>query len=285
LIGWPQEEPPADPGAQLDKAAELQEKWGVARGDLWIIESVATPGKFHRVMCGDSTSAEDVGRLMGGAEPMLMVTDPPYGVEYDAGWRKEIASAEDKHKYKALGDVSNDDRADWSGAWALAQCNVAYVWHSALQASIVERTLQEAGFYIRSQIVWRKSHFAMSRGHYHWQHEPCFYAVRKGATAHWIGGRKQTTIWDILPIHAYVSEEEHTGHGTQKPLECMERPIRNHEGDVYDPFLGSGTTMVAAEQTGRICYGMEIEPKYVAVTLERMAGMGLEPQLTDTATK
>lgn len=274
-------EPPPDPGAQMDRAAELQEKWRVERGQVWEVPSKATVGKCHRVMCGDSTSEEDVGRLMGECVPNLTVTDPPYGVEYDAAWRRDVAVGEEKEKAINIGRVTNDEQADWGAAWLLVPGPVLYVWHSALFAGLVERSLAASGFHVRSQIIWRKSHFAMSRGHYHWQHEPCFYTVRKGATANWIGDRKQTTVWDILPMHAYVSEEEHTGHGTQKPVECMARPIRNHEGDVYDPFLGSGTTLVAAEQVGRLGYGMEISPPYVAVTLERLTGLGLEPRLAD----
>jgi DNA modification methylase len=98
--------------------------------------------------------------------------------------------------------------------------------------------------------------------------------VRKGDTGHWIGDRSQTTVWGIV-----LDKNVEGGHSTQKPTECMARPIRNHEGDVYDPFLGSGTTMVAAHQEGRACYGMEIEPKYVAVALERLQGLGLSPRL------
>ena len=132
----------------------------------------------------------------------------------------------------------------------------------------------DAGFEIRSEIIWRKVMFAISRGHYHWRHEACWYAVRKGSKAQWIGDRSQSTVWDIKLID---DDKGDKGHGTQKPVECMARPIRNHEGDVADPFLGSGTTVVAAEQEGRICYGMELEPKYVAVVLERMTSHGLEP--------
>ena len=149
-----------------------------------------------------------------------------------------------------------------------------YCWHADRHASEVQRSLEAAGFEIRCQIVWAKPRFAISRGHYNWQHEPCWYAVRQGKTAHWIGDHSQTTLWSIA-----LDVNVEGGHSTQKPLECMARPIRNHEGDVYDPFLGSGTTMVAAEQLGRLCYGMEIEPKYIAVALERLAGMGLEPRL------
>lgn len=100
--------------------------------------------------------------------------------------------------------------------------------------------------------------------------------MRKGATAHWIGPANESTAWEIV-----LDKNVAGGHSTQKPLECMARPIRNHEGDVYDPFLGSGTTMVAAEQLGRICWGCDTDPAYIAVALERLAGLGLEPRLAE----
>lgn len=263
------DETPEDPGAQVDRADELRQKWQTERGQVWQV------GR-HRVMCGDSTSAEDVARLMGESKPSLMVTDPPYGVDYDPAWRNEAA----EKGYIAFasgreGVVQNDDRVDWSAAWALSPCDVAYCWHAGLHASEVQRSLEGAGYEMRSQIIWAKPRFVISRGHYHWQHEPCWYAVRKGKTASWIGDHSQTTLWEI-PM---LDDTDMKTHGTQKPTECMARPIRNHEGDVYDPFLGSGTTLAACEQTNRTGYGMEIDPGYVAVILERLAGMGLEPKL------
>jgi len=227
-------------------------------------------------MCGDSTSPEDVAALLDGAKPGIMVTDPPYGVEYDADWRNE-AKRPDGTPYgaSATGEVSNDDRADWSEAYRLFPGNVVYVWHAGRHASEVQRTLESADFEIRNQVIWSKNVAPISRGHYHWKHEPCWYAVRKGKTAHWIGDRKQTTLWEIDKPH-----KSETGHSTQKPVECMARPMRNHDAPVvYDPFAGSGTSLVAAAQEGRRCLAMEIEPGYVAVILERLQGMGLEPRL------
>lgn len=271
-------EPAEDPGAQVDKAEELREKWGTERGQLWQV------GK-HRVMCGDSTSVDDVQTLLGGGVPVLMVTDPPYGVDYDPTWR--IRAGLNAATLKRRGTVAGDDRADWTEAWALFPGDVAYVWHGGLHAAEVALSLEACDFAVRAQIIWANTHLALGRGDYHWKHEPCWYAVRQGATGHWAGDRKQTTVWEIYGggggdnTKQREAEAPCSSHGTQKPLECMARPIRNHEGDVYEPFLGSGTTAVAAEQLGRICYGMEIEPKYVAVTLERLAGMGLEPRLAE----
>jgi DNA modification methylase len=223
----------------------------------------------HRLLCGDSTDAESVGYLMDGAAPSLMVTDPPYGVNYDANWRNEADRANGKpYGDRAIGKVSNDDKAGWPEAYALSPADVAYVWHADRHASEVCQNLIDCDFELRSQIIWAKSNFAISRGHYHWKHEPCWYAVRKGKTASWLGGRKQTTLWEI----AKPSKSE-TGHSTEKPVECMAIPIKNHDGDVHDPFLGSGTTMVAAHQLGRTCYGMELEPRYCQVVIDRMKAL------------
>jgi DNA modification methylase len=240
-------------------------------GDLWIC------GR-HRVLCGDATSREAVQRLLGGVRPTLMVTDPPYGVEYDPGWRNDAGAA----KTKRTGKVLNDDRADWREAWKLFPGDVAYVWHAALHAGAVADSLVAAGFDIRSQIVWAKERMVLSRGHYHWQHEPAWYAVRSGATGHWSGDRTQTTLWTI-PSR---DQDASTVHGTQKPVECMRRPMLNNTSPgqaVYDPFLGSGTSIIAAETSGRSCYGTELDPAYVDVIVTRWAAFtGEEPVLEDT---
>lgn len=227
-------------------------------GDLWQL------GR-HRILCGDSTRREDVERLLGGAVPNLMITDPPYGVNYDPGWRNEAAeNGALAYAASRIGEVYNDDRVSWREAWELFPGNVVYCWHAGVHASSLQADLETVGFEIRSQIIWAKSHFPISRGHYHWRHEPCWYAVRESATAEWIGDRKQTTLWEIN-----LDQNVDGGHSTQKPVECMRRGMANHAGDVYDPFLGSGTTLIAAEMTGRTCYGMEISPKYCDVILSR----------------
>jgi DNA modification methylase len=226
-------------------------------GDLWLL------GK-HRLLCGDATTAADVERVLAGAVPHLMVTDPPYGVDYDPSWRNEAGVSATAR----TGRVSNDDRADWRDAWALFPGDVAYVWHAGVHARTVAESLEASGLMIRSQIVWAKPRFVLGRGDYHWQHEPCFYAVRKGANGHWQGARDQSTLWTI----GGGEEDAATVHGTQKPVECMRRPIGNNSrrGDlVYEPFAGSGTTIVAAESTGRVCLAMEIDPRYCDVIVER----------------
>ena len=225
-------------------------------GDLWLLGN-------HRLLCGDATLATDVGRLLGPAVPHLMVTDPPYGVSYDPSWRNAVRTPSAR-----VGKVANDDRADWREAWALFPGEVAYVWHGAVHAKVVAESLEVCGFVIRSQIIWAKSRFALGRGDYHWQHEPCLYAVRKDGTGHWQGARDQATVWSI----SNGDDDQATVHGTQKPVACMRRPIENNsaEGDaVYEPFSGSGTTLIAAERTNRHCFALELDPRYVDVAVTR----------------
>lgn len=201
-----------------------------------------------------------------------MVTDPPYGVEYDPNWRNEAARSCSAMGNRSLGAgavgvVRNDDNADWRLAWALFPGDVAYVWHAGLFANVVAESLAATGFKLRSQIIWAKSQMVIGRGDYHWHHEPCWYAVREGKPGHFLGDRKQTTVWQIDK-----PQKSETGHSTQKPVECMARPIRNNSkpGDlVYEPFSGSGTTLIACEQLGRKCRAIELNPQYVAAAIER----------------
>lgn len=239
-------------------------------GDLWQL------GR-HRLICGSSTEAHVVERLLGDAKPHLMITDPPYGVNYDPLWRGEAARKGGlRHTVgnESKGKVQNDDRADWREAWALFPGDVAYVWHGALHSGAVEESLKAANFQLRSQIIWAKQALIISRGDYHWKHESCWYAVRKGGTGHWQGDRKQSTVWEINTRMGFYEKDNEapTGHGTQKPVECMRRPIINNSSAgqaIYDPFVGSGTTIIAAEMTGRVAYACELDPAYVDVIVAR----------------
>jgi len=236
-----------------DEVPETPEDPVSRPGDLWVLGN-------HRLLCGDSTVATDVERVLDGVKPLLLVSDPPYGVEYDPSWRNQSGAA----KTKRTGKVLNDDRADWREAWALFPGDVAYVWHGALHAGEVAESLEVSGFKIRSQIIWAKDRLVLSRGDYHWMHEPMFYAVKKTGKGHWAGDRKQTTLWQI----ANKDQDAETVHGTQKPVECMRRPILNNSSPgqaIYEPFMGSGTTLIAAETTGRVCLGIELNPAYVDV--------------------
>lgn len=252
-------------------------------GDVWVL------GK-HRIICGSSTDADTVATVLAGAKPHLMVTDPPYGVNYDPNWRNEAERGNGKPVgARAVGKVLNDDRADWREAWALFPGAVAYVWHAGLFAHTVADSLAACRLKLRAQIVWVKTRHVLSRGNYHPQHEPCLYAVREGAddgwadrfdadhevlayavkdgaTAKWRGGRKQSTVWFIEHL------KSGTGHGTQKPVEAMRRPIENNSvpgQSVYEPFSGSGTTIIAGEMTGRHVLAIELDPAYVDVAVKR----------------
>jgi DNA modification methylase len=237
-----------------NEAPPLAEKAVSRPGDVW-------PLGPHRLCCGDSTDADTVSVPLAGQTPKLMVTDPPYGVEYDPAWRHRLGV----NRSTKRGKIRNDERADW-GTWTLFLGDAAYVWHGALHATTVAASLISNGFSIRAQIIWAKERLVIGRGDYHWQHEPCWYGVR--SRGHWTGDRKQTTLWTV----SSGGQDAETVHSTQKPVECMRRPMLNTSSPgqaIYDPFLGSGTTLIAAETIGRVCLGMEIDPLFVDVAVRR----------------
>lgn len=244
-----------------DEAPEPPVNPVTVEGDVWVM------GK-HRIVCGSSTDADTVSKVLGDVKPHLMVTDPPYGVEYDASWRNKVKRPDGTpYGAFAVGLVSNDASADWREAWALFPGEVAYVWHGERQLVDLAQQLTHSGFETRNLIVWAKNQIVIGRGHYHSQHETCWYAVRKKGTGHWAGDRTQTTLWQI-PKPA----KSETGHSTQKPVECMRRPIENNSSPgqaVYEPFSGSGTTIIACETTGRACHAIELNPAYVDVAVKR----------------
>ena len=250
-----------------DSVPEIPDQPVTRRGDIWLLGD-------HRVACGNSTRAADVTPVLAGSQPPLMVTDPPYGVAYDPSWRTRRGCGGGT---LARGTVLNDDRVDWREAYTLFTGDVAYVWHGALHGDVVAAGLAACGLQLRAQIVWAKHHFTLSRGDYHWKHETCWYAVREGKVSHWQGDRTQTTVWEIANNNPFGNQqrEQTWGHGTQKPVECMRRPIANNSRPgqaIYDPFLGSGTSLIAAEMTGRICCGVELNPTYVDVIVQRWQG-------------
>jgi len=285
-----------DAEPQIDKAEELKQKWSVELGQLWQLGD-------HRILCGDSTKTDDVTKVLAGDKPFLMVTDPPYGVNYDASWRAESIN-DGKTGDMATGKVMNDDIADWTATWELFIQNggvVCYIWHAGSHSPTVADSVFSAGFELRNLIVWAKDRLAISRGNYHHQHEPCWYAVKKGESAKFTEDRTQSTLWKNIDDVTrpdeliFVAKDEakrvyairgdrstlwqipkptksETGHSTQKPIECMARPIRNHESEfVFEPFSGSGTTIIACEQLGRKCRAIELNPAYVAVAIQRWA--------------
>lgn len=243
-----------------DEIPEIRRNPCSVPGDLWLLGD-------HRLMCGDSTMVDSVVKLMNNINPILMVTDPPYGVEYDPAWRDESLGAGERSK----GKVENDHIADWKDAYSLFTGDVAYIWHAGKYTHIVAQNIIDCGFEIVSQIIWAKNNFAISRGDYHWKHEPCWYAVKKGQKHNWQGARDQSTLWDIQNTHQ-KDENEKVGHGTQKPILCMQIPIENNtsmDDYVYDPFGGSGTTLIACEKIKRKCFMMELSPVYCDVIIER----------------
>lgn len=240
-------------------------------GDVWLM------GK-HRLLCGDSTKAADVERCLNGEEPNLMVTDQPYGVDYDPEWRKRVKRQDGSMAgAKAKGVVENDNRSDWREVWQLFPGNIVYVWHGALLSGSVQTSIEASGFQMRCQIIWNKQQFVVGRGDYHWKHEACFYGVRKGKTGDWTGDRKQSSVWDIDAPSGFRQIKEgpdaHTGiHSTQKPIECMRRPLLNNSrpGEYfYEPFSGSGTAIIAGEMETRYCLAIELLPAYVDVAVRR----------------
>lgn len=265
------------PDEDPDQAPPLPDLPVSRPGDLWICGP-------HRVLCGSAIEATDVARLLSGREPQLMVTDPPYGIQLDTEWRDRAGlnskgPAEASYmKQRSEGHqettISGDTRADWSAAFELVpSLQVAYVWHASVFTSEVLSGLLRIGFLYPQQIIWDKGRAVLTRTHYWYQHEPCWY-VRK-PNAPWYGkAGENTTIWESASPKFIMggSDEEKFDHPTQKPIELMKRPILNHTRRrelVYDPFLGSGTTLAAAETTGRICCGMELDPKFVDVAVRR----------------
>jgi len=230
-------------------------------GDVYILGN-------HRLMCGDSTNPHHVDKLLNGVNPILMVTDPPYGVNYNPEWREEVDKGD-----RNTGKVLNDDRYDWSDAYALFTGDIAYIWHPASYTHRFAESIENNGFDLINLIIWNKQHLVLSRGDYHNKHEPLWYAVRKGKKHNWQGRRDQTTVWDIdNNNYGAKTKEEQTGHGTQKPLECMLRPILNNSKkgqSVYDPFGGSGTTLIACEKSDRNCYMMELSAAYIDIIINR----------------
>lgn len=229
-----------------------------------------------------------MSKLLDGIRPHLMVTDPPYGVNYKPSWRHAAGISESAR----VGEVLNDDRDDWRESWALFPGDVAYIWHAGLRGLSVAESLVVNDFVLRSQIVWAKPILVLGRGDIHWQHEACFYAlrfpsivcpqvpsycdgyescwyaIREGEISHWQGSRKVSTLWEI----GFTNEDTKTTHGTQKPVECMRRPMLNSSAPgeyVYEPFCGSGTTIIAAQSCKRRCLAVELDPKYVDIAVRR----------------
>lgn len=278
-----------DPGDQTDRAAELLAKWQTARGQLWEIPSQTVAGQSHRLLCGDSTSADDVARLMDGQRAVLFATDPPYLVDYDGtnhphAWNKPDHNKDWSESYHdwdnaAQGEGLYDGFVKTAVEIAITAEAAWYCWHASRNQALLEGVWTRYGAFVHQQIIWVKDRPILTRSHYMWQHEPCFFG--------WIKGNKperlpeadfMSTVWTFPTIAPGTD----TDHPTSKPAELFAIPMRQHTrlGAVcYEPFSGSGSQQVAGEQTGRLVYGLEIAPEYVAAILERLSLMGLSPRL------
>lgn len=281
-------DPPADLGAEVGRAEELRAKWGTARGQLWVIPSLTVPGKAHRLLCGDSTSAEDVTRLMAGERARLFATDPPYLVDYDGTnhahkWNEPDANKDWSGTYHdwddaAQGEALYDGFVAVAVAHAIAEDAAWYCWHASRHQAMLERVWERYEAFVHQQIIWFKNLPVLTRSWYMWQHEPCFFGWVKGHKPPRMSEDFPTSVWQFPTVPA----GKQTVHQTSKPVELFAIPMVQHTrlGEVcYEPFSGSGSQQVAGEQNGRLVYGLELQPEFVAVILERLAGMGLEPRL------
>jgi DNA modification methylase len=262
---------------KAEQAPPLPDVAATRLGDLWLLGN-------HRLLCGDATTPEAVSRLLEDRKPMLLVTDPPYGIELDSEWRDRAginqhgpaAASYMKHRTKGHTNttISSDTRADWSEAFELVpSLQAGYVWHASKFTREVLDGLLRIGFLHHQQIIWSKLRAVLTRTPYWFAHEPAWFVRKKNAP--WYGkAGENSTVWSVESPKFIMgrSDEEKFDHPTQKPLELMRRPILNHtkrSEAVYDPFLGSGTTLMAAELTERVCYGIELDPKYCDVIVRR----------------
>lgn len=235
-------------------------------GDLWTLGE-------HRLMCGDSCDAKAVAKLMNGKKSHLVATDPPYGVEF--GKANHNPTAKDWGAVKGDNRQSNELRSWLTSVLKLWIKHTLidssfYVWSASLaEGHRFYEAIIDAGLHVQSQIIWSKNVFAMGQADYQWKHEPCWYAFFKGEKHRWFGDRDKTTVWDVkrLATSAYL-------HPMQKPVDLYEIPMQHHTRPgaiVAEPFSGSGTQIIAAQNLGRVCYAMELDPVYVDVALQRWA--------------
>jgi len=237
-------------------------------------------------MCGDSTSAEDVAKLMGGERARLFATDPPYGIDYDSA---TLHRNETRFDAIENDELKNEKYQAWLesvfSVWktVLTENCAWYLWHPMLTQGYFAAAAA-AGVIISRQIIWVKPQFIFGRGHYHWMHELCFYGWRKGNMPAMYGERNQTTIWQI----DYAGERNKRDHPTAKPPALWHAPMQNHlkAGELCaEPFAGSGAQLVAGQQQGRVVYAMELAEKYCAVAIERLSLLGLTPKRIESGDK
>jgi prophage lambdaW4, DNA methylase len=239
---------------EFDVEEELKKPTVSRRGDIWQL------GK-HRVICGDSTKSETYDQLLGDKKANLVVTDPPYNVDVEETAGKILNdNMSDGDFYQFLlsmfTQVENHMETDAS----------IYVFHADTEGLNFRKAFKDAGFYLSGCCIWKKNSLVLGRSPYQWQHEPCLYGWKKKGKHQWFSDRKQTTIWE------YDRPKSSKDHPTMKPIQLMAYPIQNSSMRgtiVLDPFLGSGSTLIAADQTGRVCYGIELDEKFVDVIVKR----------------
>lgn len=239
---------------EFDVEEELKKPTASRHGDIWQL------GK-HRVICGDSTKAEIYKQLLDDRKANLVVTDPPYNVDVE----------------ETAGKILNDNMSDGDFYQFLLSMFTQvenhmeddasiYVFHADTEGLNFRKAFKDAGFYLSGCCIWKKNSLVLGRSPYQWQHEPCLYGWKKKGKHQWFSDRKQTTIWE------YDRPKSSKDHPTMKPIQLMAYPIQNSSMRgtiVLDPFLGSGSTLIAADQTGRICYGIELDEKFVDVIVKR----------------
>jgi DNA modification methylase len=258
-----------EPEAEEDDYQEPDDlKVDVVRGDLIEIG-------HHRLLCGDSTQTDEWAKVMQDQLCDLVVTDPPYNVDYTGKTKDALKIDNDKMDnkdfyqflldfYTALGSYTKP-----GGGW--------YVWHADSEGANFRLAMKESGLLVKQCLIWVKNAQVMGRQDYHWKHEPCLYGWKEGAAHNWYADRKQTTVLE------FNRPSRNGEHPTMKPVELISYQIKNSSKKndiVADAFLGSGTTMVAAQQLNRVCYGMELDPKYCQVIIDRMTK--LDPNLNVT---
>ena len=247
----------------FDLSSALEQASFVQKGDVW------TVGR-HRLMCGDATSMDDVATLMDGKKANLLLTDPPYGVSFksSSGLTIQNDSMKNEEFYQFLYD-----------AFAAAVCFLgagasAYVFHADTEGLNFRKAFIDEGFHLAGCCIWVKDSLVLGRSDYQWQHEPVLYGFLQNGKHNWYSDRKQTTVWN------FAKPKRNANHPTSKPLDLLSYPIGNstqENGIVLDSFGGSGSTMMACEQTNRICYMMELDEKYASVILRRAVEDGISP--------
>lgn len=238
----------------FDVEKELEEPCFSKTGDVW------TLGR-HRIICGDATKLETYKTLLENTKVNLVVTDPPYNVNYEgaAGKIKNDNMENDKFYQFLFNSFVNMEQA-------MADDASIYVFHADTEGLNFRKAFQDAGFYLSGCCIWKKPSLVLGRSPYQWQHEPCLYGWKKKGKHKWYAGRKETSVWE------FEKPKKNADHPTMKPIALLAYPIKNSSMTnslVLDPFAGSGSTLIACEQTGRVCYAIELDEKYCDVIVKR----------------